>query len=270
VRADRRAAHVPFTHALARYWWGFLTALPLLVCLYPPMLNRLLRLGFKILRRDPPDQALSGKVIIVAMAWYIVSWVFYGLQIYVMALRVEVRPANGGLSLCIGAFALSWAIGFVTPSPAGAGFRDVLLIVLLSTQMSAHDAAAITLVSRVATIVADGITAGAAVAFYKYRHRKSLEAATTSAGQALLPLGRIRRQLVLDRGAQFQEVLTVHHSARVSCARGRGHAGSSTGHGGRTVADQTVLRHPRILPLYTHYFCSVQRMYDYQLGGRFR
>jgi glycosyltransferase 2 family protein len=159
---------LPFTHALARYWWGFLIALPLLVCLYPPMLNRLLRFGFKILKRDPPGQ------------------IFYGLQIYVLALRVGVRPVSG-LPLCIGAFALSWAVGFVTPSPAGAGFRDVMLGVLLSTQMSAHDAAAITLVSRVATILADGITAGAAVAYYKYQHRKSLAAATTPAEQALLP-----------------------------------------------------------------------------------
>jgi glycosyltransferase 2 family protein len=177
---------LPFTHALARYWWGFLIALPLLVCLYPPMLNRLLRFGFKILKRDPPDQTLSGQVIIVALAWYVVSWIFYGLQIYVLALRVGVRPVSG-LPLCIGAFALSWAVGFVTPSPAGAGFRDVMLGVLLSTQMSAHDAAAITLVSRVATILADGITAGAAVAYYKYQHRKSLAAATTPAEQALLP-----------------------------------------------------------------------------------
>jgi uncharacterized membrane protein YbhN (UPF0104 family) len=173
---------LPFTHTLARYWWGFLIALPLLVCLYPPMLNRLLRLGFRILKRDPPDQALSGKVIIVAMAWYVASWIFYGLQIYVMALRVGVRPLSG-LPLCIGAFALSWAIGFITPSPAGAGFRDVLLVVLLSTQMSAHDAAAITLVSRVATTLADGITAGVAVASYKYRHRKSLEAVTSAEDQ---------------------------------------------------------------------------------------
>jgi hypothetical protein len=173
---------LPFTHALARYWWGFLIALPLLVCLYPPVLNRLLRLGFKILKRDPLDQALSGRLVIVSMAWYVVSWIFYGLQIYVMALRVGVRPLSG-LPLCIGAFALSWAIGFVTPSPAGAGFRDVLLVVFLSTQMGAHDAAAITLVSRVVTTVADGITAGVAVASYKYRHRKSLEAVTSAADQ---------------------------------------------------------------------------------------
>ncbi|MGH3250745.1 MAG: hypothetical protein ACRDOI_31690 [Trebonia sp.] len=82
--------------------------------------------------------------------------------------------------------AYSWAIGFVTPSPAGAGFRDVLLVVLLSTQMNAHDAAAITLVSRVVTTIADGITAGSAVAFYQYQHRRGIEAVTSAADQVPL------------------------------------------------------------------------------------
>jgi glycosyltransferase 2 family protein len=173
---------LPFTHGLARYWWGFLIALPLVVCLYPPVLDRLLRLAFKILRKELPEQALSGRVILVALAWYAVSWIFYGLQVYVMALRLGLHPVSG-LPLVIGAFALSWAIGFVTPSPAGAGFRDVMLIALLSTQMSVHDATAITLVSRVATALADGITASVAVLSYKHLHRKSLEAVTSGVAQ---------------------------------------------------------------------------------------
>jgi hypothetical protein len=173
---------LPFSHGLARYWWGFLIGLPLLFCLYPPTLNRVVRLGFKILRKEPPDQAPSARVILIAMAWYAVSWIFYGLQIYVLGLRLGLHPLSG-LPLSVGAFALSWAIGFVTPSPAGAGFRDVVLIALLSTQMSVRDATAITLVSRVATILADGITAGVAVLSYKYVHRKSLEAATSALEQ---------------------------------------------------------------------------------------
>jgi hypothetical protein len=177
---------LPFTHSLARYWWGFLVALPLLVCLYPPVLNWLLRLGFKILRREPLEQALSGRVILVAMAWYAVSWICYGLSAYVMALRLGVDPL-GGLPLSIGAFALSWAVGFVMIlAPAGAGFRDVMLITLLSTQMSIPAATALTLVSRVATTLADGITASVAVISYKYRHRKGLETAST-VDQRLLP-----------------------------------------------------------------------------------
>lgn len=171
---------LPFTHGLARYWWGFLIALPLLVCLYPPVLNRLLWLGFKVLRKEPPDEALPGRVILVALAWYAVSWIFYGLQVYMMGLRLGLHPLSG-LSLSVGAFALSWAIGFTTPSPAGAGFRDVMLVALLSTQMSVHDATAITLVSRVVTTLADGINASVAALSYKYMYRKSLEAATSEA-----------------------------------------------------------------------------------------
>ena len=178
---------LPFTHGLARYWWGFLIALPLLVCLYPPVLNRLLRLGFKILRRDPAEQELSGRVILIAMACYAVSWIFYGLHVYVMALRLGLHPLSG-LPLSIGAFALSWAIGFVIiPSPAGAGFRDIVLVALLSTQMSVGAATAITLVSRVATTLADVITASVAVVSYKCRHRKSLKAAMRQVEQVPLP-----------------------------------------------------------------------------------
>jgi len=166
---------------------GFLIALPLLVCLYPPVLNWLLRLGFKILRREPLEQALSGRVILVAMAWYVVSWICYGLHVYVMALRLGGHPLSG-LPLSIGAFALSWAIGFVMIlAPAGAGFRDVMLIALLSTQMSVPAATALTLVSRVATALADVITASVAVISYKYRQRKGLEAATSAVAQTPLP-----------------------------------------------------------------------------------
>jgi glycosyltransferase 2 family protein len=175
---------LPFAHGLTRYWWGFLIALPLLICLYPPVLNWLLRLGFKILRREPPEQALSGRVILVAMAWYVVSWICYGLHIYVMALRLGIHPLSG-LPLSIGAFALSWAIGFVIVlAPAGAGFRDVMRIAVLSTQMSVGAATAITLVSRVATTVADVLVASIAVISYKYKQRGSRLAATTAGGSA--------------------------------------------------------------------------------------
>lgn len=169
---------LPFSHGLAKYWWGFGIALPLLVCLYPPVLNRLLRLGFKILRKEPPDQPLTGRVILVSMAWYMLSWVCYGLQIYVMAVRVGVHPL-GGLPLAIGTFALAWAIGFVIIlAPAGAGFRDVMIVAVLSTQMSVGAATAIMLVSRVATTAADGITASVAV--ISYRHHKKREAMATA------------------------------------------------------------------------------------------
>jgi uncharacterized membrane protein YbhN (UPF0104 family) len=54
-----------------------------------------------------------------------------------------------------------------TGGPAGAGFRDVMLVALLSTQMSIPAAAALTFVSRMATTLADMITASVAVISYK-------------------------------------------------------------------------------------------------------
>jgi hypothetical protein len=48
-----------------------------------------------------------------------------------------------------------------------------MLIAVLSTQMSVGAATAITLVSRIATALADGIAAGVSVIFYKYKHRAS-------------------------------------------------------------------------------------------------
>ena len=68
----------------------------------------------------------------------------------------------------VGAFAFSWAVGFVIVlAPAGAGFRDVLLAALLAPAMGAGPATAISLVSRIATSLADVITASAAVLSYR-------------------------------------------------------------------------------------------------------
>lgn len=158
---------LPFTDGFTGYWWAFLTALPLLACLYPPVLNTLLRFGFKILRRPALEQSLTGKVIAVAMGWSILSWLLYGVQIWVLMLKLGAH-VGPSLPLSVGAFAFAWAVGFVIVlAPAGAGFRDVLLAALLAPAMGVGPATAISLVSRIATSLADVITASAAVLSYR-------------------------------------------------------------------------------------------------------
>jgi hypothetical protein len=164
---------LPFTSGFTHYWWGFLVALPLLACLYPPVLNALLRFGFKILRRPALEQPLRGKVIAVAMGWSILSWICYGLHVYVQVVRLGGHPASA-LPLAIGAFAFSWSVGFIIIlAPAGAGFREILLVALLSPAVGTGPAAAITLVSRIATTLADGVTAGAAVLSHQREKRRA-------------------------------------------------------------------------------------------------
>jgi hypothetical protein len=175
---------LPVTSGFTRYWWAFLMALPLLACLYPPVLNRLLRLGFKILRRPALEQPLTGRVIAVAMAWSILSWVCYGAQVWVLMIKLGAH-AGPSLPLSVGAFAFAWAVGFVIVlAPAGAGFRDVLLVALLTPVIGTGPATAITLVSRIVTTLADMITASVAV--LSYRHSKNRQAALF-AGESVGP-----------------------------------------------------------------------------------
>jgi hypothetical protein len=163
---------LPFTDGFTGYWWAFLMALPLLACLYPPVLNALLRLGFKILRRPALEQPLTGKVIAVAMGWSILSWVFYGVQVWVLMIKLGAH-AGPSLPLSVGAFAFAWAVGFVMVlAPAGAGFRDILLAALLAPAIGTGPATAITLVSRIATALADVITASTAVLLYRRSKRR--------------------------------------------------------------------------------------------------
>lgn len=158
---------MPFTGGGRQYWWAFLIAVPLVVCLYPPVLNALLRFGFKILRRAPLDRPLPGRALAAAMAWSLAAWACYGLQIWILIVRAGASPATA-YPLAAGAFAFAFAVGFVMIlAPAGAGFRDVLLAALLAPAVGPGAAAAIALVSRVATTLADVIVAAAAIVSYR-------------------------------------------------------------------------------------------------------
>ena len=189
-------ATLPFTSGFTKYWWAFLIAVPLLVCLYPKVLNKLLNLGFKLLRREPLEQPVPGKAIAIAFGWYIVAWLFYGLHVWVQMIRLGAHPGPA-LLLSVGAFAFAWSVGFVIIlAPAGAGFRDALLILLLTPSIGAPAATAITLVSRVVTTLGDVICAGVAV--LSYRRGKARRARAGAAAQTALPdeeLGSAEPQL---------------------------------------------------------------------------
>jgi hypothetical protein len=173
---------LPFTGGVARYWWAFLIAAPLVACLYPSVLNAMLRSGLRLLRRPPLDQPLTGKVIAVAMGWSFASWLCYGLQIWVLMVRVGASPASA-LPLSVGGFAFAFAVGFVIVlAPAGVGFREVLLVAVLSPSVGAGPATAVTLVSRAATTVADVINAAAAVISYRHAKSRGMLPATPAPG----------------------------------------------------------------------------------------
>jgi uncharacterized membrane protein YbhN (UPF0104 family) len=74
----------------------------------------------------------------------------------------------------MGIFGLAWVAGLLfVVVPAGAGVREVILVVGLASVLSSGAALAVALLSRVLLTVTDLVLAGAAVAAYRARGTKA-------------------------------------------------------------------------------------------------
>ena len=185
------AVFLPLSGGSSVYLWCAAAIPVFLVCLHPKVLNYLLGRAFKLARRPPLEQPLTGRVIAVSVAWSVVSWLLYGLAVWLLATRVGF-PVTTGYLLAVGAYALSWALGFLfIPAPAGGGIRDIVLIQLLMRPhgMTYAAAYAVTIVWRAVTIVGDLLVAGLAMA-----NRKGLAQPVagddTTGEPAVAPAGR--------------------------------------------------------------------------------
>src|SRR5215469_5355051 len=122
---------LPFVAGSLPYWWALLAVPILLVGLYPRVLNAIIGRLLRAAGQPSPETQLTVGDLLRPMAWSLISWLFYGLQIWILAVRLGAPPGKTAL-LAVGAFAFAWSVGFVVVfAPAGAGIRDVLLLVLL-------------------------------------------------------------------------------------------------------------------------------------------
>jgi hypothetical protein len=168
------------------YWWVFLFIPVMLVFLHPRVLNPVIARGLRLMRKPAPEQPLTGRAVAEAIAVNIGVWFCYGLQIWVMTARFG-HHGGGALMTGIGAFALSWCVGFlIVLAPAGAGVREVILIAALTPLLGGNDAGAIAtaiaLVSRLVTILADLILAGAAALLSRGTRRGGVDGADPAEG----------------------------------------------------------------------------------------
>jgi uncharacterized membrane protein YbhN (UPF0104 family) len=165
------AVFLPLSGGSSKYLWFIAVTPVFLACLHPKVLNYLLNRAFKLARRPPLEQPLTGKVIAASVGWSFVSWLLYGLGLWMLATRVGF-PLATGYPLAVGAYALGWALGFLfIPAPAGGGIRELVLIPLLSRPhgMTPAAAYAVTIVWRAVTIAGDLVVAGLAMLSRKGR-----------------------------------------------------------------------------------------------------
>lgn len=149
--------------ALATYWWTVPVGVAGAVVLVPAVLNRVLRLAFRVLRRPAPEP-VGGRDLLVSCAWALVMWVAFGTHLWLLLVAHGQTPSPSVWLLATGAYALAWIVGFlVVVLPAGAGAREAALVLALGATVDAGDALALALVSRVLMLAGDVLLAGAAV-----------------------------------------------------------------------------------------------------------
>lgn len=130
-------------------YWPALLALPVgLALLAPPVLDRLIRLALRTLRRPVPEP-LDGRQVLISTGWALVMWALYGVHLVPLVLA---QPHDAGKHLLLvstGGYALAWTAGFLfVIAPAGAGVREAILVLALAGIAKQPEATAVALLSR--------------------------------------------------------------------------------------------------------------------------
>ncbi len=143
-------------------WLLSLVALPVgAVILHPPVLNRVVGIGLRVLRQEPLEHEFSRRAVAGAALVSAAAWLLIGLQLWVLAVGLDA-PAGRALLAAGFGYALAASIGLlVVVVPAGLGARDVAIVLTLSTMMPRSAATAVAIVSRFVVLVADLIAATA-------------------------------------------------------------------------------------------------------------
>jgi uncharacterized membrane protein YbhN (UPF0104 family) len=172
--------------ALRHYFW-VLVLLPIgLACLAPPVLSRLVAVLLRVLRREPLEQSLSWRGVGAALGWALVMWAAYGVHVLVLLLPQRTHGSASLPLLAVGAYALAWTVGFLfLLAPAGAGLRELVLVLALAPALSGPSATAVAVVSRGVMTLGDLLWGGAAALIRPTNRRDGTSVATVSGVQQL-------------------------------------------------------------------------------------
>lgn len=128
--------------------------------LYPPLLNSGIATALRLLRRPKLPSPLRARAIATAAGLYLLYWVIGGLHLWLLVLDLG-GPVAASLPTSIAAFAVASTLGvLVVLAPAGAGVRDVLIVLMLASVLPTAAATAVAVVSRLMLTVVDILAAG--------------------------------------------------------------------------------------------------------------
>jgi hypothetical protein len=157
---------------LDRYWWVLLVLPVAAVVLWPPLLNRLIGRVLRLARREPLPVPVALGGLLRAAGWDLAGWLCFGTHVWLLAESLGATDPTLFLQ-ATGAFAAAWCIGFlVVFAPAGAGARELALVLLLQPAVPTTTAWVLAGVSRLLFTVGDaGWGVGALLAERRRRRR---------------------------------------------------------------------------------------------------
>jgi hypothetical protein len=140
----------------ARYRWLALSLPVLVAALLPPVLNRVVALTLRMLKRAPLRSPLTAQGILTASAWCLVAWFVAGTQVWLIAATAGLDANLATFALVTGGFALAWTAGLLfVVAPAGVGVREVVLGTILAAHLNPGAVVAVVLLSRVLMTLGD-------------------------------------------------------------------------------------------------------------------
>ena len=136
-----------------------------LIAVFPPVFNRVLSFGFKLVRKVELDREHlpSTPTIGLGILSFLVSSILSGLSFFFVAAAVDPTLGWGDLLFVVGASNLASALSMIAVfAPAGLGVREGIQLAMLLLVMSPEQALVATVLMRVWSIVMDAVFAGVA------------------------------------------------------------------------------------------------------------
>jgi hypothetical protein len=141
--------------AASHYRWALALTVPVLVGLYPPVTGFVLDRLLGLVGRPPLERRISMAGMARAIGWWLLAWVFYGVQAWLLVVDVGGKGWTA-LPLAVGAYALAWSVGFILiPFPGGVGPRELALIAALAPVMPTGPAIVVAVISRLVMTIGD-------------------------------------------------------------------------------------------------------------------
>lgn len=136
--------------------YATLLLIPLIVWyVSPQLLQRPLNWLFQQIRLPSDALVLHRRDLLVLLPGYCVSWVLFGMVLYLLTYAVYPLPLSQ-LPAITGIFAIAWILGFLSfITPSGLGVREGILGMLLGTLMPMPIALLVTVLSRVFLTLAE-------------------------------------------------------------------------------------------------------------------